>query len=255
MFDFNINVWHCIHSCHGCNTRVLPNTAQVVPACCRQNLLELVLTVEACEVPPVEQRAVGEQVGTVGRVLDGVGEQVHLQQRLDEVAQHLGSHRDLPVKMLNFPPLLCFVFRNLMKCLSKENHSWWRSEIKPRKLCRWIQCLTAWRGGGWAVLLWHPLPHPPQLWIAASSSFLLFQHEITSRAVCCHNNQRLSSVEESSDVMMSFSVCSPLCNPSLWLLLGPSLSPSLTPLFSLSLCEDSQGDWVSREQLLLAINV
>lgn len=59
------------------------------------------LTVEAGEVPPVEQRAVEggqravvERVSAVGRVSDGVGEQVHLQQRLKQVAQHLAAHGD-----------------------------------------------------------------------------------------------------------------------------------------------------------------
>lgn len=57
------------------------------------------LTVESGEVPPVEQRAVKggqraveEWVRAVGRVSDGVGEQVHLQQRLKQVAQHLAAH-------------------------------------------------------------------------------------------------------------------------------------------------------------------
>lgn len=60
-----------------------------------------VLTVEAGEVAPVEQRAVEggqraveERVRAVGRVSDGVGEQVHLQQRLEQVAQHLAAHGD-----------------------------------------------------------------------------------------------------------------------------------------------------------------
>lgn len=50
-------------------------------------------TIEAGEVAPVEQRtvegghgSVEERVGAVGRVPDGVGEQVHLQQGLDQVA-------------------------------------------------------------------------------------------------------------------------------------------------------------------------
>lgn len=54
------------------------------------------LTVEAGEVCPVEQGAVEggqgaveERIGAVGRVPDGVGEQVHLQQGLDQIAQHL----------------------------------------------------------------------------------------------------------------------------------------------------------------------
>lgn len=59
------------------------------------------LTVEAGEVPPVEQRAVEggqraveKRVRAVGRVSDGVGEQVHLQQCLEQVAQHLAAHGD-----------------------------------------------------------------------------------------------------------------------------------------------------------------
>lgn len=69
---------------------------------------EDVLTVEAGEVSPVEQRAVEgrqgavegrqgaieEDVSAVGRVSDGVGEQVHLQQGLDQVAKHRGAQRD-----------------------------------------------------------------------------------------------------------------------------------------------------------------
>lgn len=54
------------------------------------------LTVEAGEVSPVEQwaiegghGAVKERIGAVGRVPHGVSEQVHLQQSLDQVAQHL----------------------------------------------------------------------------------------------------------------------------------------------------------------------
>ena len=60
------------------------------------------LTVEAGEVSPFQQRAVEggqgdveEQIGTVGWVSDGVGEQVHLQQGLDQIAQHLAAQRDL----------------------------------------------------------------------------------------------------------------------------------------------------------------
>ncbi len=60
------------------------------------------LTVEAGEVSPVEQGAVEgrqghieEQISAVGRVSDGVGEQVHLQQCLDQIAQHLAVQRDL----------------------------------------------------------------------------------------------------------------------------------------------------------------
>lgn len=60
------------------------------------------LTVEAGEVSPVEQGAVEggqgdveEQIGAVGWVSDGVGEQVHLQQGLDQIAQHLAAQRDL----------------------------------------------------------------------------------------------------------------------------------------------------------------
>lgn len=56
------------------------------------------LTVEAGEVSPVKQGAVEgwqgdveEGIGTVGRVTDGVGEQVHLQQGLDQITQHLAA--------------------------------------------------------------------------------------------------------------------------------------------------------------------
>lgn len=61
------------------------------------------LTVEAAEVAPVQQGAVEEQLGAVGRVPDRVGEQVHLQQGLDQVAQHLGSQVGPPQSP---PPLL-----------------------------------------------------------------------------------------------------------------------------------------------------
>lgn len=61
-----------------------------------------VLTIEAGEVSPVKQGAVEggkgdveEQIGAVGRVSDGVGEQVHLQQGLDQIAQHLAAQRNL----------------------------------------------------------------------------------------------------------------------------------------------------------------
>lgn len=67
------------------------------------------LTVETGEVSPLEQRAVeGRQgaveglqgavevdVSSIGRVSDGVCEQIHLQQGLDQVAQHCGAQRDL----------------------------------------------------------------------------------------------------------------------------------------------------------------
>lgn len=62
----------------------------------------LALTVEAGEVSPIEHGAVEggqgdieEQVAAIGRVPDGVGEQVHLQQGLDQIAQHLAAQRDL----------------------------------------------------------------------------------------------------------------------------------------------------------------
>lgn len=60
------------------------------------------LTIEASEVSPVEQRAVEgrqgdveEQISAVGRVSDGVCEQVHLQQGFDQIAQHLAAQMDL----------------------------------------------------------------------------------------------------------------------------------------------------------------
>ena len=60
-----------------------------------------VLTVEAGEVSPFQQGAVEggqgdveEQIGAVGWVSDGVSEQVHLQQGLDQIAQHLAAQRD-----------------------------------------------------------------------------------------------------------------------------------------------------------------
>lgn len=62
----------------------------------------LALTVEAGEVSPVKQGAVEwgqggveEQIVAVGRVSDVVSEQVHLQQGLDQIAQHLAVQRDL----------------------------------------------------------------------------------------------------------------------------------------------------------------
>lgn len=72
---------------------------------CRKPRTRPALTVEAGEVPPVEQRAVEgghraveERVRAVGRVSDGVGEQVHLQQRLQQVAQHLCGARGTRAK-------------------------------------------------------------------------------------------------------------------------------------------------------------
>lgn len=60
------------------------------------------LTIEAGEVSPVKQGAVEggqgdveERIGAVGWVSDVVGEQVHLQQGLDQIAQHLAAQRDL----------------------------------------------------------------------------------------------------------------------------------------------------------------
>lgn len=58
------------------------------------------LTIEAGEVSPVEQGAVEggqgdveEQIGAIGWVSDGVCEQVHLQQGLEQIAQHLAAQR------------------------------------------------------------------------------------------------------------------------------------------------------------------
>jgi len=75
------------------------------------------LTVEAGEVPPVEQGAVEgrqgavvERVGAVGRVAAAVGEQVHLQQGLDQVAQHLDPRGPPPPSLytrLTFHRLWC----------------------------------------------------------------------------------------------------------------------------------------------------
>lgn len=74
------------------------------------------LTVEAGEVPPVEQGAVEggqgdveERIGAVVRVPDGVGEQVHLQQGLDQIAQHLCRTEGpaLPLCLSTLPLLLC----------------------------------------------------------------------------------------------------------------------------------------------------
>lgn len=67
----------------------------------REEIPRAVLTIEAGEVSPVEQGAVEggqgdveERIGAVGRVSDVVGEQVHLQQGLDQIAQHLAAQRD-----------------------------------------------------------------------------------------------------------------------------------------------------------------
>lgn len=56
------------------------------------------LTVEAREVPPFEQgcvergqRSIEEGLASIGGMPDGVGEQVHLQKGLEEVAQHLAG--------------------------------------------------------------------------------------------------------------------------------------------------------------------
>lgn len=68
------------------------------------------LTVEAGEVPPFEQghvergqRSIKEGVASVGGVPDGVGEQVHLQKGLEEVAQHLAgpAHPRPPCKLVS----------------------------------------------------------------------------------------------------------------------------------------------------------
>lgn len=64
------------------------------------------LTVEAGKVPPFEQgcvergqRCVEEGLASVGGVPDGVSEQVHLQEGLEEVAQHFAgpAHPRLPL--------------------------------------------------------------------------------------------------------------------------------------------------------------
>lgn len=54
---------------------------------------------EVGEVSPLQQgaveggqRSVEEGIRAVGRVIGSVGEEVHLQQSLDQVAQHLSSH-------------------------------------------------------------------------------------------------------------------------------------------------------------------
>lgn len=67
------------------------------------------LTIEAGEVSPVEQGAVEggqgdveEQIGAVGRVSDGVREQVHLQQGLEQIAQHLAAQRGTCTPLLYF---------------------------------------------------------------------------------------------------------------------------------------------------------
>lgn len=67
----------------------------------REQIPRAVLTIEAGEVSPVEKGAVEggqgdveERIGAVGRVSDVVGEQVHLQQGLDQIAQHLAAQRD-----------------------------------------------------------------------------------------------------------------------------------------------------------------
>ena len=72
------------------------------------------LTVGAGEVSPVEHGAVEgrqghveEQIGAVGRTADGVGEQVHLEQGLNQIPQHLALplcllHREGPA--VSFPP-------------------------------------------------------------------------------------------------------------------------------------------------------
>lgn len=67
------------------------------------------LTIEAGEVSPVEQGAVEggqgdveEQIGAVGRVSDGVREQVHLQQGLEQIAQHLAAQRGTCTPFLYF---------------------------------------------------------------------------------------------------------------------------------------------------------
>lgn len=68
------------------------------------------LTVEAREVPPFEQgcvergqRSIKEGLASIGGMPDGVGEQVHLQKGLEEVAQHLAgpAHPRPPCKLVS----------------------------------------------------------------------------------------------------------------------------------------------------------
>lgn len=94
------------------------------------------LTVEAGEVSPVQQgaveggqRGVEERVGAIGRVSDGVGEQVHLQQGLEQITQHLATQRDRH----STPPSCC-----RSHCLSLT--------VCPQKnvgVCHWVLLVSS----------------------------------------------------------------------------------------------------------------
>lgn len=93
------------------------------------------LTVEAREVPPFEQgcvergqRSIKEGLASVGGMPDGVGEQVHLQKGLEEVAQHLAgpAHpRRPPCKLVS---VLCPAKRT-SEVLRKKNQIFKISKI------------------------------------------------------------------------------------------------------------------------------
>lgn len=80
-----------------------------------------VLTIEAGEVGPVKQRAVKggdgqivEQVCAIG-VAQCVAKQVHLEQRFDQVAQHLGS-RNRRTRCPSIPVFLSDVCSDVLLC-------------------------------------------------------------------------------------------------------------------------------------------
>lgn len=118
------------------------------------------LTVEAGEVSPVEQGAVEggqggveERIGAVGWVSDGVGEQVHLQQGLDQVAQHLAAQRDLHSPFgftvtLYLSVLLevrvCALL-NLLCLLTRCWEDFKRCPFDPKLIQIFKKCLKMWR--------------------------------------------------------------------------------------------------------------
>lgn len=216
-------------------------------------------TVKAGEVPPLQQGGVeGGQGGVeeglapVGGVPDGVGEQVHLQQGLQEVAQHFGGPAPPP------PPPPC-TLRLSVLCrrlsLSKQilQKEIWRSFKEKSERLSVSRCrieagvgggVAGWRGGGR---------------ILPSCSLLFWSHNFSglrrrSLVSLCERIQPCDGDPSGSAALLS------LCNPSLWLLLCPSSLP-----LPLSSYLQSGGLWVvgvggggsthEREQVLAAINV
>ncbi len=257
------------------------------------------LTVEAGEVSPVEQGAVEgwqgdveEQIGAVGRVSDGVGEQVHLQQGLDQVAQHLAVQRDLH-SLCGFTVTLSLsVFSKagvhpqhrllcLLKCCYEDVlwiPSWFkylktfekilRKLIIPMKQFKNDQIeLTGWlwmrdfAGGPLAVT-------PSSSFTASDRSFLLVSFVLESHNFtrCLPPHKKTASrscerIQQCDDDPAGFAALLSPTPPSGSSCVPPSLScspPPPPPPLSLSLSLSvmgSRGSRGEREQVLLAINV